>query len=155
MSKEEFVAAATAAAQTSSATSGFPPGVTVAQAALESGWGNSELARAANNYFGIKARPGGKAIELTTTEYLAGTAVRVTAKFARYVSMLECFADRDRMIASLSAYSEARAVAKDPEAFIHALARHWATDPAYAEKLLAVYRANGLDRLDEPVGSGQ
>ena len=148
MSKEEFVAAATAAAQTSSATSGFPPGVTVAQAALESGWGNSELARAANNYFGIKARPGGKAIELVTTEYVAGAAVRVTARFAQYASMLACFADRDRMIASLPAYGEARVAAEDPETFTHALAHHWATDPSYAEKLLAVYHANGFDKLD-------
>jgi len=157
MSKEEFIAAATAAAQTSSATSGFPPGVTVAQATLESGWGSSELARAANNYFGIKTRPGGKFIELATTEYVAGEPVRVTAKFASYASMLECFADRDRMIASLAAYSEARAAARDPQAFIHALARHWATDPSYAEKLLAVYRANGLDKLDQelPVASTQ
>ena len=72
MTKEEFIAAATAAAQASSATSGFPPGVTVAQAALESAWGNSGLAQAANNYFGIKARPGGEAIELPTLEYVGG-----------------------------------------------------------------------------------
>lgn len=150
MSKEEFIAAATAAAQISSATSGFPPGVTVAQAALESGWGSSELARAADNYFGIKVRPGGEAVELSTTEYVAGTPVRVTAKFAKYVSMLECFIERDRIIASLAAYSEARVAAKDPETFIHALAHHWATDPAYADKLLAVYRANGFDNLDQP-----
>jgi flagellum-specific peptidoglycan hydrolase FlgJ len=162
MSKEEFIAGATAAAQISSATSDFPPGVTVAQAALESGWGSSALARLANNYFGIKSKPGSEAIELVTTEYVAGRAVRVTAKFAKYASMLECFADRDRMIASLSAYREARNAAKNPEAFIRALACHWATDPGYAEKVLAVYRANGLDKLDQqpavassqsPVGS--
>ena len=33
-------------------------GIAVAQAALESAWGNSRLARDANNYFGIKARNG-------------------------------------------------------------------------------------------------
>jgi flagellum-specific peptidoglycan hydrolase FlgJ len=148
MTKEEFIAAATAAAQASSATSGFPPGVTVAQAALESGLGNSGLARMANNYFGIKTRPGGQTIELPTVEYVDGVPVRSTAKFAKYDSMAECFADRDRMIASLPAYQEARAVAGDPEAFIRALARHWATDPHYAEKLLYVYRAHGLDKLD-------
>jgi flagellum-specific peptidoglycan hydrolase FlgJ len=148
MTKEEFIAAATAAAQASSATSGFPPGVTVAQAALESGLGNSGLARMANNYFGIKTRPGGQTIELPTVEYVDGVPVRSTAKFAKYDSMAECFADRDRMIASLPAYQEARAVAGDPEAFIRALARHWATDPHYAEKLLHVYRAHGLDKLD-------
>jgi len=157
MTKEEFIAAATAAAQASSATSGFPPGVTVAQAALESAWGNSGLAQAANNYFGIKARPGGQAIELPTLEYVGGAPVRIPAKFAKYASMVECFADRDRMIGSLPAYQEARAAAADPEAFTRALARHWATDPDYAEKLLTVYRVHGLDRLDEqsPVASNR
>jgi len=149
MNKEEFIAAATAAAQASSATSGFPPGVTVAQAALESGFGGSELSRVANNYFGIKVRPGGEAIELPTVEYVDGAPVHSTARFAKYASMAECFADRDRMIASLAAYSEARAAARDPEAFVHAFARHWATDPSYAEKLLEVYRGHGLDRLDQ------
>jgi flagellar protein FlgJ len=148
MTKDEFIAVATAAAQTSSATSGFPLGVTVAQAALESAWGNSRLAREAKNYFGIKAHAGGEAIELLTVEYVDGTPVRSTAKFAKYASMTECFAARDRMIASLPAYAEARAAAGDAEAFVCALARHWATDPGYAEKVQYVYRAHGLDKLD-------
>jgi len=149
MTKDEFIAAATAAARVSSATSGFSPGMTVAQAALESAWGNSALAQTANNYFGIKARRGGEAIEFPTLEYGAGEAIRVPARFAKYASMAECFADRDRMIALLPAYSEARAAAADPEAFIRALARHWATDPAYADKVLYVYGTHGLARLDE------
>ena len=148
MTQDEFIAAATAAARASSATSGFPPGVTVAQAALESGWGNSQLARMANNYFGIKARPGHEAIDLPTVEYVDGAPVRSTAKFAKFVSMAECFAARDQMIASLPAYAEARAAAQDPEAFVCALARHWATDPGYAEKVLYIYRAHRLDKLD-------
>ena len=148
MTKHEFIAAATVAAQVSSASSGFPPGVTAAQAALESAFGGSELARPANNYFGIKARPGGEVVELPTLEYVGGVAVRVPARFAKYASMAECFADRDRMIATLPAYQQARAVAADPEAFIGALARHWATDPAYAEKVLCVYRTHRLDVLD-------
>lgn len=157
MTKEEFITAATAAAQASSAGSGFPPGVTVAQAALESAWGASELSRVANNYFGIKARSGHAAVELPTLEYVDGTPVRIPAKFAKYGSMVECFADRDRMIALLPAYQEARAAAGDPAIFVRAFARHWATDPSYAEKVLKTYHAHGLDRLDEqsPVVSGQ
>ena len=125
-----------------------PDGEIVLEAALESAWGTSGLARMANNYFGIKARPGGEAIELPTIEYVNGAPVRVTAKFAQYASIAECFADRDHMITSLPAYQEARAAAADPEAFARALARHWATDPGYAEKVLTVYRVHGLDRLD-------
>lgn len=123
---------------------------TPAKGTLVISWGNSELARAANNYFGIKARRGGEAIELPTLEYVDGAPVRIPARFAKYASMAECFADRDRMIASLAAYQEACDALADPEAFVRALARHWASDPGYAEKVLYLYRVHGLDKLDHP-----
>jgi len=37
----------------------------------------------------------------------------------------------------------------DPEAFLRALAKRWATDPQYAEKVLAIYRAHRLFTLDQ------
>ena len=73
----------------------------------------------------------------------------MAATFARYASMAGCFLARDSMIASLPQYQEARSVAGDPEAFVRALARHWATDPNYAEKVLTIYREHGLNRLDD------
>ncbi|HYX67779.1 MAG TPA: glucosaminidase domain-containing protein [Terriglobales bacterium] len=155
MTKPEFIAAATAAAHVSSAASGFPPGVTVAQAALESAWGQSQLARLANNYFGIKAHGDLPWIELPTIEVQDGAAVKVRAYFARYPSTEACFEDRDRLIARLAVYAEARAAVTHPEAFIRALAKHWATDPHYAEKLLAVYREHGFDKLDQAFSTQQ
>jgi flagellum-specific peptidoglycan hydrolase FlgJ len=148
MTKQEFLALAAEAAQRVNATSGLPAGITVAQAALESGWGNSKLSREAHNYFGIKAHGKHAWVELPTTECDAGAAHTTKAKFARYASMEQCFECRDRLIASGALYAEARASAGDPEKFARALAKRWATDPQYAEKLLAVYRANGLDALD-------
>jgi flagellum-specific peptidoglycan hydrolase FlgJ len=148
MIKERFIAAATAAAQVCSRVSGFPAGVTVAQAALESRWGDSRLAREAHNYFGIKARRGRPFVVLETLEASGAALVKTTARFARYASMDDCFADRDRILATVSCYAEARAAADDPEQFIPALAAHWATDPHYAEKLLALYHTHGFDRLD-------
>src|SRR5581483_8758215 len=55
---EGFIRAVAAAAQLSSAKSGVPVAVTVAQAILESSWGDSLLTRRANNLFGIKALGG-------------------------------------------------------------------------------------------------
>ena len=151
MTKEVFIVAATAAARESSATSGLPPGVTVAQAALERAWGRSQLARQANNYFGIKARAGAPEFaEFPTWELMDGKPVRVTARFARFDSMAACFRERDRMINQLPAYAQAKLAAADAEAFIRALARRWATDPRYAEKLLGIYREAGLAQLDAP-----
>jgi peptidoglycan hydrolase FlgJ len=149
MTKEEFMATAIAAARASSAKSGLPPGVTVAQAALETGFGSSELSRVANNYFGIKAMHSHAIVEMSTLEYVSGTPVHAVARFAKYDSMAACFADRDLMILSLPQYEEARASAGDPPAFVHALARHWATDPSYAEKILAVYHAHDLQNFDQ------
>jgi flagellum-specific peptidoglycan hydrolase FlgJ len=148
MARDEFLRSAIAAARAASTLSGFPAGITVAQAALESNWGASQLARDAQNYFGIKAHGGRPFIELPTTEFVAGKALHVTARFTRYVSMEDCFTDRDAIIARVSVYKEARAAIADPEAFARALAKHWATDPAYAEKLLHIYRAENLAAFD-------
>jgi flagellum-specific peptidoglycan hydrolase FlgJ len=149
MTKEEFLVAAAKAARESSRTSGLPAGVTVAQAALESAWGKSGLSRDANNYFGIKAHGEHPSVEMPTTEVNNGVAARTAARFAKYESMAECFADRDRLILTMGCYAEARACAGDPESFIRGLAKHWATDPQYAEKLVRLYRANGLASLDQ------
>ena len=54
MTKQEFVQQAHAAALRSSERSGMPVMVTVAQAALESNWGQSKLSQEANNYFGSR-----------------------------------------------------------------------------------------------------
>lgn len=148
MSKQDFLAAATRAALACSRASGFPPGITVAQAALESNWGQSRLSRDAHNYFGIKAHGDHARVAYPTLEHIHGRDLRVSAEFARYDSMEECFADRDRLIATAPCYAGARACGGDPEAFARALAAHWATDPHYADKLLRVHRDNRLNELD-------
>ena len=148
MSKEEFLRTATEAAQAVSAASGLPAGITIAQAALESAWGQSRLSREAFNFFGIKAHAKHPVIEMPTTEARNGVLEKTTAKFARYGSMFECFADRDRLISSSAIYFSACASSSDPERFIRELGKHWATDPHYAEKVLAIYRANALHHLD-------
>src|SRR3954469_10692132 len=118
-----------------------------AQGTILIAWGGSRLSQDANNYFGIKSHAGRPFIELPTMESVAGKPVRITARFTRYGSMAECFADRDAIIARVSLYAEARAAASDSEAFVRALAKHWATDPAYAEKVLHIYRAHSLFTL--------
>ncbi len=148
MTRSEFLRQAIAAAKAASAKSGFPAGITVAQAALESAWGQSKLSREANNYFGIKAYGNYDRIAMPTNEFENGVAKAVTAEFARFESMAECFAARDRLIATSNAFAEARACPADAEAFARAIARHWATDPAYPEKILAIHGRFKLNSLD-------
>ena len=136
MTREEFLNEARRAAEASSAKSKLPADVTVAQAALESRWGESILSREANNYFGIKAHGSHEAYEIETREVVNGREITVTARFAKYADMQECFEDRDRMITTSAIYAGAKAAVGDVERFVRELAKHWATDPKYAEKLL-------------------
>jgi len=138
MTKHEFVQQAYAAALCSSQRSAMPALVTVAQAALESNWGHSKLSQEANNYFGIKAHGKHQRIQMCTHECEAGTSVEVKAEFAKYLSMLDCFQCRDGILGRAAVYAGAREKRGDEAAFIAEIAKHWATDPKYAGKLLAV-----------------
>lgn len=148
MTRKEFLQQATEAARAASSTSGFPAGITVAQAALESAYGQSRLSQQANNYFGIKAYGHREKVVMPTFEVEGGVRKRVTAQFARFGSMADCFAARDALIASSPHFAEARACRDDLERFLKALAHRWATDPDYAAKVWAIYRRFDLHLLD-------
>jgi flagellum-specific peptidoglycan hydrolase FlgJ len=153
MTRNEFLRQAMEAAKKASAESGFPAGITVAQAALESGWGQSRLSREANNYFGIKAYGKGERVAMLTHEVENGDSKTITAEFERFQSMADCFAARDKLIKTSSRFAEARACAQNAERFVEALAKHWATDPAYAEKIIKIYRRFKLQSIDQAVES--
>ena len=138
MTKQEFVQQAHAAALQSSERSGMPVMVTVAQAALESNWGQSKLSQEANNYFGIKAHGRHERIQMSTEECERGKTVVVEAEFARYPSLLDCIQCRDGILLRGAVYAGARQERGDEAGFIREIAKHWATDPKYAEKLQAV-----------------
>lgn len=116
----------------------MPAIVTVAQAALESNWGQSKLSMVANNYFGIKAHGKHARIQMSTCECEDGSRVEIKAEFAKYLSMLDCFQCRDGILARGASYAGAREKRNDEAGFIREIAKHWATDPNYAEKLMAV-----------------
>jgi flagellum-specific peptidoglycan hydrolase FlgJ len=138
MTKREFLEDAHAAAVESSKQSGMPALVTVAQAALESNWGASELSQQARNYFGIKAHKGHGEIVMATHECAHGAEFEVHAAFASYGSMLECFRCRDGILARGAVYATARQKLGDEQEFIVEMAKHWATDPHYSAKLKAM-----------------
>ncbi len=112
-------------------------------------FGNSELSRRGNNYFGIKAHGRHAVLEMPTTEVINGDVQKVHARFAAYKDMAECFTCRDQLIRHGAVYAEARENSREPELFAQALAKHWATDPHYAEKILRIYRENNLNNLDQ------
>ena len=145
----DFIRTHQAAARAAEAASGIPAAFTVAQAAHESGWGQREIKNAdgtsAHNLFGIKAGPGwtGPVAEITTTEYVAGEAQKVTAKFRSYASYGESFRDYAKLMKESPRYAgvvaqaaRAPASAASAQGFAQGLQRAgYATDPAYADKL--------------------
>ncbi len=138
MTKQEFVQQAHAAALRSSERSGMPAMVTVAQAALESNWGQSKLSQEANNFFGIKAHGTHERIQMSTEECAHGERITINAEFAKYPSLLDCIQCRDGILLRSACYAAARQARGDEAEFIREIAKHWATDPKYAEKLQAV-----------------
>lgn len=132
--------------------SGLFPSVLLAQAALESGFGKSELAHQHNNLFGIKAGKDweGETVNLPTREVIDGKDVWVDADFRKYASVSDSIKDRKNFLKKNIRYSIAGVFkAKTPEAQAVALQdAGYATDPTYAKTIIALIRKHNLTRFD-------
>ena len=127
---------------------GIPAAVTIAQAIDESGWGQSELATADHNLFGIKGTgPAGSDVR-PTQEYENGIWVTRTAPFRVYHNIAESIADHSQLLATGQAYQHAMAARHVPDAFAAALTGVYATDPDYGSNLIALMRLYNLYRYD-------
>ena len=86
---------------------GLYPSVMLAQAALESNFGESQLSFDYNNYFGIKAHGHHRSVKLATTEYYDGTETTIRDYFCVYSSPADCFEDYAELIVSNENYADA------------------------------------------------
>lgn len=147
MQKEAFFAMAVGPAQASQKATGVPASVTLAQAILESGWGDQHMGDACN-YFGIKAQSGEPSVTLQTREVEGGKSVFVDAAFRRFASVEECFAAHGHFLRNNSRYAKAFETA-DGESFARAIAAAgYATDPKYADLLVEIIQQNNLTKYD-------
>ena len=148
LSHEAFMAGIAAAA----AHSPIPVSVTIAQAILESNWGQSALSREANNYFGIKATSGigsDGAVWMPTLEYVNGGSYTVVAPFRAYRSVADSVADHAALLQHLDIYKNALQATNDPDEFARRIARAgYATDPTYADKLISLMQRYNLYQYD-------
>ncbi|UPK68717.1 glycoside hydrolase family protein [Chitinophaga filiformis] len=158
-----------------------PASVTLAQAALESGWGRHAPRF---NFFGIKAGSswGGEKQLLTTTEihsdndrsrhpypeiisieqFTDGNGNtryrwRVKDYFRAYANAVESFNDHGNFLVNNSRYREAFNHTDDGRQFAREIARAgYATDPNYANVLISIIEHNNLLRFDAatPAASG-
>jgi flagellum-specific peptidoglycan hydrolase FlgJ len=133
---------------------GIPAAVTIAQAIDESGWGQSELATADHNLFGIKGTgPAGRDMR-PTREYENGVWVTLAAPFRVYHNIAESIEDHSQLLATGAAYQHAMANRHEPDAFAAALTGVYATDPDYGSNLIALMRLYHLYRYDSATTAG-
>ncbi|WP_278621022.1 glycoside hydrolase family 73 protein [Weissella koreensis] len=132
--------------------------VMMAQAALESGWGKSDLATQANNYFGIKGTYNGQSVTMRTAEYDAnGNIYYVDAQFRKYPSPTESMNDNGSLIRNGTSWNHAfysgswKENAKSYQAAANALNGKYATDPGYGSKLINIIQYNKFDKVVDNV----
>lgn len=132
---------------------GLPAAVMIAQAVLETGWGehvtkDKNTGRFSYNLFNIKgAGPAGKVLA-TTFEYIDGRRIVIDDYFRAYNSYEESFQDYADLITENKTYSKAIAVKSDPFAYANALQTcGYATDPGYAHSLITII--NQYDLIEE------
>jgi flagellar protein FlgJ len=128
-----------------SAKTGVPAIFMMAQAALESGWGRSEIkysnGTSSHNLFGIKATENweGRSVDAMTSEYIDGEKVMRVEKFRAYNSYVESFKDFTDLLRSNPRYAKVLRNLNDPVSYAQAMGRSgYATDPLYGKKLLSV-----------------
>lgn len=118
----------------------IPIPITLAVAGLESQWGRSELARQANNHFGIKVKPGWQGHEYckNTQEYEDNQqAIDIWACFRKYPLIRRSYQDFARFLDEEERYQPLKKLeADDYVGWAEGLQNAgYATDPNYAQKL--------------------
>jgi flagellar protein FlgJ len=133
---------------------GVDPRHLIAQAALETNWGQnlpkdpSGGTSSSNNLFGVKASADwtGATVSNDTQEFQNGVASTTVAQFKAYATPTQSFQDYVALLRNNPRYSAALNTGSDVHAFASALQRGgYATDPEYANKIAAV--ANTVSNL--------
>jgi flagellum-specific peptidoglycan hydrolase FlgJ len=123
--------------------------VTIAQAILESGWGESALTKKANNLFGVKAFSdwSGMRINMVTMEEYDGVKQKTDADFRKYNSWEESMLDHTKFLlkpryANIIGDKDYKSVCTKLEA------DGYATSSDYAEQLIDIIERYRLFELD-------
>lgn len=131
--------------------SGVPASITAAQAILESNWGRAPIAIAGNNYFGIKCKSywTGPTVLHEDDDYDANGKLTQSC-FRAYDSVEDSFRDHSDFLRNSDRYARLFELeVTDYRAWAHGLrACGYATDPAYADKLIAIIERLELYTLD-------
>lgn len=120
------------------------PDLVAAQWALESGWGKHTSGK--NNYFGIK----GKGTTHTTQEFEGGRFVTINAEFADFDSLYDCVVYLvEHWYKNWKQYKGVNTAASKEAGARHLVKEGYATDPAYADKLIKLMREDGTGQAGQ------
>lgn len=132
-----------------------PVSVTLAQAAIESSWGESGLTKKANGFFGIKANKGwdGQIYTSATKEEASGKTYTTVAAFRKYSSDLDSFLDYGNFLTSNSRYSNAFKTKNSYDFGSAVASAGYATSSSYTKMMHDIMRQNNLTQYDGTGGS--
>ena len=131
------------------------PSITVAQAILESGWGQSSLSTSAHSLFGIKGSYNGHSVVMRTLEVYGGRSVYVNANFRAYANNSESVTDHGRFLNVNSRYRNLLGDTNYVSVANKLRQDGYATDPSYANSLINLVRTYNLTQLDSVAFSGK
>ncbi|MTD25402.1 flagellar assembly peptidoglycan hydrolase FlgJ [Erwinia sorbitola] len=140
----DFIATLSQPARAASEQSGIPHHLILAQAALESGWGQRQIltrdGKPSYNVFGIKATGSwqGKTTDIMTTEYENGEAKKVKQKFRVYDSYFDALNDYVKLLSNNPRYAAVTKASTAEQGAQALQAAGYATDPKYAQKLVGM-----------------
>ncbi|KRM78567.1 mannosyl-glycoendo-beta-N-acetylglucosaminidase family protein [Lapidilactobacillus dextrinicus DSM 20335] len=152
--KQDFIDKVAPEAVQLKATYQVLPSITIAQAILESDWGQSQLTAKYNNLFGVKGDRTENTKEMTTQEYLNGEWKTVTARFRVYASYRDSLLEHAQLFHkgttwNANQYQHFLAAKNYQEAAKALETDGYATDPGYAEKLIELIQQYHLDDYDK------
>ena len=149
MNKENFINLVKDGAIDGHKNHGIFASVTIAQAILESGWGESTLSIKAKNLFGIKAFDDwtGNYVTMDTTEYYNGMRQTVSARFRAYNTFNDSIKDHTKLLLT-ERYRAVREANNYKDACNALKNCGYATDPNYPSLLINIIEQNNLTQYD-------
>lgn len=146
-----FPASIIAAAKKAQADWSVPSSVSMAQWAIESGYGK-HMPTGSNNPFGIKAVPGQKYVTAKTREVIKGKSVIIPQEFRKFASIADAFDEHARLLATNKVYAPAMTAWTKPpyslDVGVRLMAKRYATAPDYGTVLLSVIHGQNLQQYD-------
>jgi len=134
---------------------GMAASIQIAQAVLETGWGQSipvdrYSGKFSNNLFGIKGSASAGSVLCATREVYNGVNYYIDDYFRAYVNPEESWRDHQNLLLLVPRYKPYREVMYDYKKAAHALKScGYATDPRYATSLIYLVEKYELWKYDE------